>query len=781
MKQIVEESFSQYAAAVLQNRALVDARDCIKPSARQIFYCMYTDNFVHNKPFQKTLKAIGSAMRVYIHGDSSCEGVIMRAGQPFSMRYPLVEIEGSYGNLMESGNHAAPRYTASRLSELSNHLFTDLKKDVIEEWRDNYDDTEKYPAILPSKGFYNIVNGNFGLGVGAASSIPQFNIKDVNEALIKLLWNPNADFDELYCTPDFATGAVLLNENEVKESLRNGYGFACKLRAVVEFDAKERCFVVKEIPYGVYTNTICGELEKILNSDENPGVDRFNDLTGSTPNIKIYLTKSANVDKVLRYLYKNTSLQSHFGINLTMLDNGRFPKVFTWKEALGAHLDHEVEVYTRGYQFDLNKINARLHVIDGLLKAINAIDEVVKTIRSSSSTAAASIALQTLLAIDGAQAKAILDIKLSKLAHLEVNKLVNEQNDLSAEKERIEAILNDSNLLKKEVENGLRTVASRFGDARRTKILNISKDGEEEPTEIKQLQVSLTNKNCIYTTENSTLYTQRRGGVGNKIKLDSGEFVISTHQLQSDEEILLFSKGGNVFHCPSSNLPINEKIHIQSIVPAKDWEVICAMTSANKKTDKPYIIFVTKNGMVKKSELSEYNINRNVGLKAITLDEGDEIVNVVFTSTDRLGILTETGNFLLIETEDIRPIGRVAKGVKGIKLNEDDYVISARIVLDNTISIATISGAGLFKRTDFKEFTTQGRATKGAKIQKVNDGDWLADFCPISVQDKDVLIAATSSCIKLSVQDVPIFSKGALGNKSIKLNPTDNVIGISIY
>ena len=306
---IIKESFTQYSGAVLQSRALVDVRDCLKPSARQIFYCLYTDKFVHSKPFKKTLKGIGSAMRMYIHGDSSCEGVIMRAGQPFAMRYPLIEVEGSFGNLMESGNWAAPRYTSARLSELANYLFADIDKDTIKEWRDNYDDTEQYPAVLSTKGFYNIVNGSMGIGIGMSSSIPQFNLREVNEALIKLLWNPDIDFEEIYCAPDFATGALLLNESAVKDSLKNGNGFACKLRSVVEFDSKERCFVVKEIPYSVYTNTICGELEKILEAEDNPGIDRFNDLTNSTPLIKIYLTRSANPDIVLKYLYKNTSLQ----------------------------------------------------------------------------------------------------------------------------------------------------------------------------------------------------------------------------------------------------------------------------------------------------------------------------------------------------------------------------------------------------------------------------------------------------------------------------------------
>ena len=367
MKQVINESFTQYSGAVLQSRALVDVRDCLKPSARQIFYCMDKYKYTADKPHSSTAAPVGEAMkRFYIHGDSSCLGIIMRAGQPFAMRYPLVDVKGNGGTLMSSGNWAASRYTKSRLSKISKFLFDDIEKDTITEWRDNFADNEQYPAVLPSKGYYNIVNGTSGIGIGMASSIPQFNLKEVNEALIKLLWNPDCDFEELYCAPDFATGALLLNENEVKDSLKNGNGSACKLRSVIEYDAKDRCLVVTEIPYGVYTNTICGELEAILMGDDNPGIDRFNDLTSSKPLIKIYLNKNANIDKVIKYLYKNTSLQSHYGINMTMLENGRYPRVFGWKEALQSHIDHEIEVYTRGYNFDLDKIKARLHIVDGM-------------------------------------------------------------------------------------------------------------------------------------------------------------------------------------------------------------------------------------------------------------------------------------------------------------------------------------------------------------------------------------------------------------------------------
>ena len=780
LKPIIEQSMTQYAGAVLQSRALVDARDCLKPSARQIFYCMDKYKYTAAKPFQKTMAAIGDAMKhFYIHGDSSCEGIIMRAGQSFAMRYPLVEVKGNGGTLLASGNWAAPRYTEARLSKLAAYLFDDIDKETIEDWRDNYADNEQYPSVLPTKGFYNIVNGSQGIGIGMACSIPQYNLKELNNALIHLIDNPDCPFEEIYCAPDFATGAILYNEEDVKNSMRDGYGYACKLRSVVEFDAKERCFVVTEIPYGVYTDTISGQLEEIVNGEDNPGIERFNDLTGARPLIKIYLGKKANPDKVLKYLYKNTSLQYHYGINFTMLDQGRFPKVFTWKELLQSHIDHERVVYRRAFEFDLNKIKNRIHIIDGLLICMANIEEVVQTIRSSVSTAAASEALQKKFLLDAEQAKAVLDMKLSRLAHLEVQKLENEKKDLEAKAKEIENILNNEELFKEEIKKGWREVAAKFSDPRRTKILNIVKE-DEEPTEIRQLQVSLTNHGNVFATEVSSLYTQKRGGVGNKFKMADGEYVIATQPVNSNEELLFFSHAGNVYHYKVANIAIDQFLHVQQLAPVKDWERICAITSTHKKTDKPYILFFTKKGMVKKSEMSEYNVTRNVGLKALTLEDGDEIVNVLFTDNEKVGIVTEGGNFLMITTEDIRPIGRVAKGIKAIKLNDGDGVASARIIPADTTMIASISGNGLFKKTNIDEFVVQGRGTKGAKIQKLNDGDWIADFYPI-VKDGDILVASTNACIKLTTNDIPIFSKGALGNKSIKLNPKDNVVGISIY
>ena len=772
MRQIIEDSFTQYAGAVLQSRALVDVRDCLKPSARQIFYSMKLHKFTHDKPFQKTPNPIGMALAdFYIHGDSSAEGIMMRASQRFAMRYPLTEVKGNGGNLYGSGTWAAPRYTETRLSGISAYLFSDIDKDTITEWRDNYDNTKQYPAILPTKGFYNIVNGTMGIGIGAASSVPQFNIKEVNHALEVLLLNPDAPFEEIYCAPDFATGALLLNEKEVKDSLKKGQGYSCKLRSVVEWDNKEKCFVVTEIPYSVYTNTICDELENILNDEaNNPGIERFNDLTGKDPLIKIYLKKSANPDRVLKYLYKNTSLQYHYGINMTMLKDGRFPRVFGWKEALQEHINHEKVVYRRGFEYDLAKIEKRIHILDGLLICIANIDEVVHIIKTSTNTATASKNLRDKFLLDEEQAKAVLEMKLSRLANLEVKKLEDEREKLLKEAEQIQTILNDEQLFNNELIKGWREVAQKFGDARRTKVMNVEND-EDEVVEKKQLSLSFTNKGAVFVTETSTLYSQRRNGIGTKFKLETDEFVVDNLVGENTDTILFFTKKGMYFHMRMGAFNIGEKQYLSNFGIGGD---ITAAALLNVKNADKHIIFITKNGIIKKSKLNEYNLKRSTGAQAIKLDDGDEIVSILFTDDERIGILSRDGQFIMIQSAPIKALGRLTRGIIGMKLNAGDYVVSARTIGPAAQYIFSITSDGYGKKTYLKEFNITGTNTKGVKIQK---SDALCDFMAMS-DESDILINSNTTQIRVKYTDIPIALRGALGVKLMKL--TDNyIIGIS--
>ena len=780
MTPVIEQSFTQYAGAVLQSRALVDARDFLKPSARQIFYCLYTDKFLSSKPFKKTLKAIGSASRMYIHGDSSCEGVIMRAGQPFAMRYPIIEVDGSYGNLTESGNWAASRYTSSRLSPLAEYLFEDIQKNTIEEWRDNYDDTEQYPVVVPSKGFYNLVNGTSGIGIALSSNVPQFNIREVNKALITLLKNPDCDFEDIYCAPDFATGAILLNEQEVKESLKNGKGKSCMLRSVIEYDEEENCLIATEIPYGVYTNTICGQLEKILEEGSCPSIERFNDLTGSTPRIKIYLTKRANPQQVIKFLYKNTSLQYFYGINMTMLDNGRYPRVFGWKELLQAHINHEKIVYRKGFEFDLKKAKDRLHIVEGIIIAINNIEEVIRVIKESSSTYEASVNLQNEFALSEIQAKAILEIKLSRLAHLETEKFIREKNELLITISKIEAILNNEELLNEEIIKKWQFVSDKFGDERRTKIMNLDFESEDEPIEKKQLVIHLTNKNSIYAYEDTTLIASRKGK-GSKIKLGQDELIIQTIKGNNSDNLLLFSSIGKVYTIKMDNLPLSCRTPIESILDLSKDEIITTIVSDADKTQGDMILFVTSKGMVKKTDISEYRTNRSKGIIAINLSDGDSIKKVmVVNDNNDLMISSELGFGLIFGVKDIPTTSRNTKGVKGISLRENDKVSDAIIIKTQCNQIISVTKNGMIKKSERNLFAKGSRANKGNIIHKIQDDDLLVAIGAIYPENKNVSISSTSTILKFSLNEVRLSDRSTIGTKAINLKDDQYVTGMII-
>lgn len=769
LQNVINESFTQYAGAVLQSRALVDVRDCLKPSARQIFYCLYTDKFTHDKPFKKTLKAIGSAMRMYIHGDSSCEGIIMRAGQPFAMRYPLMEVEGSYGNLMESGNWAAPRYTSARLSPAGEVLLSSVEKHCIEEWRDNYDDTEQYPVVLPSLGFYNIVNGTMGIGVAMASSIPQFNIQEVNTALVKLLWDRNIPIEKLVCMPDFATGGILLNEDEVRESLIHGTGKAAKLRACIEYNEKDRCLIVTEIPYGVYTNTICGQLEELIEKDPTCGISHFNDLTGKTPLIKIYLNRTAKVNKVLDTLYSKTSLQYYYGINMTMLRDGRFPQVFTWKEALQEHLNHEIKCYRKAFEFELDKCLKRKEVVEGIIRAIDIIDEVIALIKSSNSKTDAANKLVAKLNFTERQADAILAITLSRLAHLEINKYVVELDELKFKIGEYEELLKNQEKLYKVIEDNLIATATRFGDPRRTKIMNLQSTEEDKPVEETMLRLWRTNRNRIYLEESNSMLSHGRGSAPRGMFKD--EICIDMKEVSSLDTIYVFTTRGFRYTIEVGKLTPKTWSNITELVPMRGDEAIIAVLTF---TDEDLLLLVNSDGTGKLVSGSEFT---NKSTAASVVPEGTDlqfvlikgksdygafvtadgycmignmsglvtysrkakgvkligltapIVNMAFvddlSSFDVLTI-TSNGNCKFTNGTEYRIVNRGGRGIITHKLDPEETIVAAAFVPKTVENLTLITGSGIINIVK-NEIATSGRSTKGHKVPKIKDGELVQE------------------------------------------------------
>lgn len=776
-QEVFEEEFLEFAGYNLQRRALPDARDGCKWGARKLIHAQMLGKLTHDKPFKKAIKSVSQAMGFsYTHGNASAYGTFIRMAKPFAYRYPLQEAKGNYGTLINPDDHSADRYVELRGSEIAALLLKNLEKDTITEWEDTYDMEGQFPKVLPAMGFWNGVNGCISIGSGMSSSLPPLNLKETNEAMIRLLWNPEISDDEILCYPDFPTGATLLNKEEVKQSLLKGNGNACKVRATIEWDARDRCLIVKELPYSVYTNTICNELATLMDENENCGIKDFCDYTKQKPDLRIYLQKNATPDKVLKLLYKETSLQSYFSINMTVLDMGITPVVMNQRQLFQAHLDHERLVYRRSFEFDLNKIRARLHIIEGLLKAIDAIDEVIHTIKASASIAAASIALQKLLSIDEIQAKAILDIKLSRLAHLEVNKLIDEKAKLEPEKTRIEAILSDETLLKKEIENGLRAVATKFGDARRTRVLDLSSDSEGEVIEEKSLIVNLTNYGNIYAHEQSTLITQRRGGAGSKIKLQNGECVIESVVDTNLGTLMAFSDGGRGYSYPMSELPIDSFVNVSEIFKLAQNEKISNIMSYSN-ADYKYVIFVTEQGMIKKTELKEYKTKGTRGSQAIRLRDGDFICRILFMNEEDIGLLTANGQFIRFATSDIAPVGKIAMGVAGAKLNSGDKIIDACALYPDVKEIVSLTSDGMISRTSLDSLPKTNRNVKGTKIQKVNDGETLVGFVAMS-ESGDIIATTGLTAIKFNTREVSLTGRGALGVKALKLKVKEKATGI---
>ena len=681
LTQTIEDSFTQYAGAVIQSRALVDVRDCVKPSARQIYWCLYTDKFTSDKPFKKTLKAVGSSMRVYIHGDASCEGIIMRSGQPFSLRYPLIEVEGSYGNQTETGNWAASRYTSSRLSPLANYLIDETDKYTIDEWADNYDDTEQYPRVLSSLGFYNIVNGSFGIAVGLASSIPQFNLKEVNDAMIALLKDPNIDENKIICLPDFATGGTIINKNEVVESLKKGTGKAAIIQAKIDYDEKDNCLVVSELPYGVYTNTICTELEKLAEKDDNFPIVRINDLTGEQVCIKLYLNKVSNPQNIIEYLYQNTSLQNSYSINLTMLREGRFPQVYRWKDALIEHLRHESNVYTKMYQHLIAIYTDKLYIFAALIKAVQRIDEVVNIIRKAFSTKEANKALQELLQIEEKYAKAILDMRLARLTKLELESLIDERDKIFAEKQRIANILNDKDLFIEEMVKRFQEVNKKFGDNRRTRVIQkeiVTSQKTKKEKVAEPVIVCYTNNGYIKSIP-AAKYRKVEGNLG-CIETTTDGYI----QIYNTQKVYRL-KVDTIKQCLAS-----EKGTALGTILGTGLTHIRMIAASGEDKD---VIALSKSGRIKKFNTSLFN-GTTQNIKGQDYFPKNDILFVFQPTEKYLSLISVNGNNLCCKIDDLKNSGKASTGRIGIKLNQEDSLFAYKQEKTPTSFLATIGTKG---------------------------------------------------------------------------------------
>ena len=630
----IEDAFLEYGASVAQERSVADVRDGLKIGLRQGLYSQYHSKLTHSHKFQKAQKSVAAAMSLcYVHGDAAMYDTFIRAAKPWAFRYPLEEAQGAYGSPAAPDDHSAARYVEMRSSELADYLFAGLKKNAVKEWYNNYDDTEKIPSVLCPIGFWPLINGCQGIAVSFSTSSPQYNLREVNTALEKLILNPDIDFNAIYCAPDFATGGTIVNAQEVKESIKNGSGRACRIRAKLEYLKSENCIKATELPYGVYTNTVIGQLAELTEADEGYGIAKVIDHTKKAADIRIYLNKDVNPAVMMRKLYADTSLENSFAINQVFLDQGRFPRVFGWKDACLAYIAHMDECKRRELKFDMDALIHRNHILDGLKIALANIDDVVALIRHSESAAVAKIGLMRTYGLDEEQAKAILDMKLQRLANLEAIKVNKEFEENAVEINRLGNILGSQDEVNKLLIQALREVAAKFGDVRRTQLMNLS----EQVEEVQEEEVSLSIA----------------GNTHIKVVKRSVKDSFKTTNLST---LVIVTCEGKMYKVPVSAVIEAGNAKISNLI--KDNNTVVYIGDLEQAKLNKYWAFITAEGMLKKSSIDEYNYTGRQGSKMLKLREGDKVVACgVFGSDDetlsyngkgaKLSVVSTTGKAAL--------------------------------------------------------------------------------------------------------------------------------------
>ena len=679
-----EDAFLKYAASVAQERAIPDVRDMLKIGLRQGLYAQFTNKLTHKDKFQKAQKSVAAAMtQSYVHGDVAMYDTFIRVSRPWTAHYPLEEVQGSYGNPSSPDSHAAARYVEMRAAEITDYLFAGLKKNAINEWYWNYDDSEQIPSVFPSIGYWNIVNGCSGIAVAMATSVPQFNLREVNDALIKIIRDPNVTYDQIYCAPDFATGGTITNAAEVKESLKYGGGKSVRMRATLKYFPNENMLQATELPYSVFTNTVIDQLAELTQNDPDYGIDKVIDHTKKTADIRIYLSKGTNPQKMIEKLYHDTSLEYWFSINMVLLDKGRFPKVFGWREACDAYIAHIRECKRNMVQFDLDKALARENIVNGLLIAIANIDDIVAIIKGSDNPREAANALIEKYHFNKEQVEAILAMKLSSLCRLDGVKLNEELEELTRFIADCRYLLTKPTALDEKIIETLNLVANKFGDARRTKVENILNE-DEEPEEIKEQDVVV-----IYIDMKSFHIKEK-----NKVALSKKQNVIYTTNLGS---LTLITDAGKMYNASLSKLKFDKEYKLNEVfeIGGEHPRLLIDTLSFNAYNS---LTCITKNGLIKKSHLSEYTVRSKKGTLVIKLDDNDSIVSVILSSDDddRIVVISNNNYYNCYSLGSISYTGRNTKGVKAIKLEKNEFVKEAKWVGDN-------------------KYTVTGRAVKGVK------------------------------------------------------------------
>jgi len=779
----MERSFLEYSMSVIVSRALPDARDGLKPVHRRILYSMFDQGLRPDRPHTKCAKVVGEVMGTYHpHGDSAIYDALVRMVQDFAMRHPLISGHGNFGGTGPDEGAAAMRYTECRLAPLALELLDSIDEDTV-DFEPNYDNSTQQPTVLPARFPNLLVNGSQGIAVGMATKIPPHNLGEVIDAVLHLLANPEADSDALMKFvkgPDFPTGAQILGRQGILDAYRTGRG-SIKMRAVAEIDEDAKGatrIVVTEFPYEVSVESIEEKIFELVKSGDLDGIAALqNDSAGRQSRLVIKLKRDANANVVLNKLYKNTSLQTTFAVNMLALVDG-VPRTLTLAQALTHYIAHQVEVVTRRTQFRLRKAEARAHIVEGLLKAIDMLDAVIATIRGSDDRGDARTKLMAKpFEFSEEQANHILDMTLGRLTKLGRSELEEEMAKLRETIAELKSILDSDVKLRGVIADEITVIRDKYATERVTAIVNDPGElGVEDLIDDQDIVITMTQAGYIKSVAADSFRVQGRGGRGVQgAKLKDEDFVDQIVHTTTHAYLLLFSNRGRVFRLRGHEIPMKERTAkgtaIVNLLNLQPNESIQAIVTTTDFPDDKFLVFATANGTVKKTAFSEYDKSRREGWIAIKLREGDEVVRVVATSgSDDLMVVTFRGMSIRFNEEEVREVGRDSTGVRGIKLKDDDKAISLDVVRDDA-DLFLVTDTGFGKRVKVERFNRQGRGGQGVRAIKLSAarGFVVAAFMA-NLNDEILLASSGGVLIRTPVREVSSQGRDATGVRVMNLD-----------